>query len=70
MTIDNWIKVLIPQGCIYYGDLDEDDKGRGFGGWPIRTSLVVDTSEKKEGDVIYTVNSVYTLGKPNETNRV
>jgi hypothetical protein len=57
----NWQKLESPYGNVYMGDIWEDVHQRWNNGALIRTSLV----QKEEGDLVYTLNSVYKLvGEP------
>ena len=57
----NWQKFEIPHGNVYIGDIWGDVHQRWNNGTLIRTSLV----QKEEGDLVYTLNSVYKLvGEP------
>lgn len=59
--LENWRIEKTRYGQIYWGNVYGDAKGRFYDGQHIHTSLVV----KREGQVIYTLNSVYQLGRPN-----
>jgi hypothetical protein len=57
----NWQKFESSYGDVYIGDIWEDVHQRWSNGTLIRTSLV----QKEEGDLVYTLNSVYKLvGEP------
>ena len=58
--LERWRIQRYPQGVIYWGFIYGDTKGRFRDGAYIHTSLV----EKREEQTIYTLNSVYELGKP------
>lgn len=71
-TINDWCRedVDIPGikemyepnlGCIIRGTLGVDPTGRGFGGYPIQTSLVVRFNPDK---TVETLNTIYQLGIP------
>ncbi len=55
--LKNARKCKTPYGHVYTGNLYEDSKNRWWDGVEIRTSLVL----KEEGDLVYTLNSVYRL---------
>ena len=58
--IENWVKTThTMEQVTYSGNLFGDSKGRWYDGAMVRTSKVV----KEEGDIIYTLNSIYKLGK-------
>ncbi len=48
-------------GFMIHGYLKYDPTGRGFGGYPLRTSLVVSISP----DQVETLNTIYDLGEEN-----
>lgn len=58
--LENWWIQKYPQGEIYWGNIYNDAKGRFRDGIYIHTSLIL----KRENQIIYTLNSVYELGKP------
>ena len=65
-TLNNWSKEILPSGaCIVWGDLDHDAQGRFPDGTHIHTS-VTPNIPMKEGDMIKTHYSKYTLGAPEE----
>lgn len=73
-VIHDWYKIEVPEyageyggnlGFMVAGRLDEDPTGRGFAGYPLRTSLVVkwDCAECSDELMIETLNTQYHLGR-------
>lgn len=63
-TLDLWSKEIVTPGCcVVWGRIDKDAAGRFRDGTYMRTSVTQDIP-MKEGDVIETFNSRYTLGVP------
>ncbi len=58
--LENWEIEKTRYGQIYWGNVYDDVRNRFYDGCYIHTSLV----ERREGQLIYTLNSVYELGKP------
>lgn len=68
--IVDWYKEEFPEfkdtygpslGFVIHGRLDgPDPTGRGFSGYPLRTSMVVEFSPSR----IETLNTIYDLGEP------
>lgn len=63
-TLHNWSKLTAPSGAtFYFGEITGDTKGRFADGTEIRTSEVMN----RQGDIIFTWNSVYRLANPKPT---
>lgn len=59
--LENWMRQDYGGGAyVYVGNLYEDVNQRWWDGVNIRTSRV----KKVEDDLVYTLNSIYRLGKP------
>jgi hypothetical protein len=61
-TLENWRYYHSDDVKVVYGKIYGDTKDRLSDGTLIHTSYII----KQEGDIVYTRNSVYKLGKPYE----
>lgn len=60
---------------VFWGFIDYDVKGGFYDGAHIHTSFIPKLAktrkfEGKAGDLVYTLNSIYRLGKPQKQNKV